>query len=253
MLTFDAVSKAFDLRGGDRLEVVSSFSFDVRKGEVLGIIGPSGCGKTTLLRMLAGLETLSSGSIVIDGQPVAGPGPERAMVFQDFALLPWATVWGNIEFALEPLKLSRADRHARITREVERVGLAGFEKSYPKELSGGMKQRVGLARALAVDPAVLLLDEPFGALDAQTKRLLQDDLTEDLSTTECTALLVTHDMNEAVFLCDRIVVMTNRPASVAKVVEIDRVQPRPDEFRRDQAFTQLVDEVWQELRQHVAF
>ncbi|MPZ51745.1 MAG: ATP-binding cassette domain-containing protein [Acidimicrobiia bacterium] len=251
MLNFDSVAKHYALRDGGSLQAVSDFSVQVDNGQVLGIIGPSGCGKTTILRMLAGLEKPENGTILVDGSPVVGPGRERAMVFQDFALLPWATVRGNIEFALHPIGLSRTERGARVAREVERVGLEGFEDSYPKELSGGMKQRVGLARALAVEPEVLLLDEPFGALDAQTRRMLQDDLTSQLASTGCTTVLVTHDMAEAVFLCDRISVLTNRPSRVSKIVDIPRSQPRPDGFRRDREFSNLVDSIWSELRQHV--
>lgn len=253
MLTFESVSKSFILRGHDTLHVVDDLSLQVDEGEVLGVIGPSGCGKTTLLRMLAGLERPSQGHIRVGGRIIRGPGPERATVFQDFALLPWATVWDNIRFGLEPLKLPKAIRAERIRREIDRVGLAGFESSYPKELSGGMKQRVGLARALAVEPQVLLLDEPFAALDAQTKRLLQDDLSGNLRAAGCTTVLITHDMAEAVFLCDRIVVLSNRPARVAQEVVIEHPQPRPDEFRRAPEFGQLVDAIWQELKQHVRF
>lgn len=252
MLTFDAVAKTYHLRDGSALDAVADFSMEVGAGEVLGIIGPSGCGKTTILRMLAGLERPDKGMILVDQVPIQGPGRERAMVFQDSALLPWATVKGNIEFALQPLRLSKAEREARIAREVGRVGLKGFENSLPKELSGGMRQRVGLARALAVEPQVLLLDEPFGALDAQTKRLLQDDLSNQLASTQCTTVLVTHDMAEAVFLCDRIAVLTGRPSRIATVVDIPHPQPRPDEFRRHRDFSALVDAVWSELRKHVS-
>ncbi|MBX3094182.1 MAG: ABC transporter ATP-binding protein [Cryobacterium sp.] len=245
------LQKVFAQRKKAPLEAVTDFSLDVRRGEVLGLIGPSGCGKTTILRMVAGLDSPSSGSIVVDGKEVTGPGPERAMVFQDFALLPWQSALENVVFGMAATKLSREERVARARAELARVGLSGFEDHLPKALSGGMKQRVGLARALAVNPTVLLLDEPFGALDAQTKTLLQDDMSATLQEEGCTTLLVTHDMSEAVYLCDRIVVLTNRPARISQAFSIDIPRPRGERFRSTPEFTELVDQVWQELKAHV--
>jgi NitT/TauT family transport system ATP-binding protein len=251
IIRISQLHKVFTQRKKAPFEAVADFTLDVRPGEVLGLIGPSGCGKTTILRMVAGLETPTSGVIEVAGREVTGPGPERAMVFQDFALLPWLSALDNVLFGMTAAGVGKEEREARARAELARVGLAGFEDHLPKALSGGMKQRVGLARALAVQPTVLLLDEPFGALDAQTKTLLQDDMSATLREEGCTTLLVTHDMSEAVYLCDRIVVLSNRPARISRTFSIDVPRPRGERFRSTSQFTTLVDEVWQELKQHV--
>jgi NitT/TauT family transport system ATP-binding protein len=251
MIEITRIGKDFQGSDGSDLTALDGVTIRVEEKEFLGIIGPSGCGKTTLLRMLAGLETPSRGEITIRGERVSGPGPERAMVFQDFALLPWAVVAKNVEFPLEIRGVSAADRRAKAQKMIERVGLKGFENSYPKTLSGGMQQRVGLARALVVEPQILLLDEPFGALDAQTKRLLQDDLGKTLSEEGSTAVFITHDMAEAVYLCDRIIVLTSRPGRVAAEFEVALERPRDESMRKQPYFAELVDAIWRELKSMV--
>jgi len=219
------LSKSF-VKGKRTVVALDDFEIDVRAGEIVCLLGPSGCGKTTVLRIVAGLETPTKGRILLRGKPVAGPGPDRGMVFQEFALFPWRTVRKNIEFGPEVKGDPPEERAAASARYVELVGLNGFEDSHPKELSGGMKQRVGIARALANNPAVLLMDEPFGSLDAQTRNLMQKELLRIWTATKNTVLFVTHSVDEAVFLADRIVVMTARPGKVREIIEVGLPRPR---------------------------
>ncbi len=212
----------------DDREIVAlkDFNLQVDDGELVCLLGPSGCGKTTVLRIVAGLEPKSGGRVSVSGEEVSGAGPNRGVVFQEFALFPWRTVRKNIEFGLEVKGIPPCEKEAVSSRYIDLVNLEGFENVHPQQLSGGMKQRVGIARALANDPAVLLMDEPFGALDAQTRNLMQKELLRIWSATEKTILFVTHSVDEAVFLADRIVVMTARPGKVKEIIPIPIPRPR---------------------------
>jgi len=244
------ISKTFMARSkGDKdVEALRSVSFIARNGEFICLVGPSGCGKTTLLRIIAGLERPTNGAVFIDGQMIGAPGPDRGMVFQEYALLPWRTVIGNIELGLEIQGVDYETRRRIADFHVGLVGLHGFENKYPRELSGGMKQRVAIARSLANDPKVLLMDEPFGSLDAQTRNIMQEEVLEIWSKTKKTAIFVTHSVDEAVYLADRIVLLTTRPASVREIFEIRLPRPRDRlhyEFVniRAEILTALSDEV----------
>jgi len=233
-IVVDGVHKRFQ-SGSGTVEALRDVNFSVREGEFVCIIGSSGAGKTTLFRIIAGLEEPTTGSVRLDGDPVEGPGTNRGMVFQEYGLFPWRTVLGNVAFGLEQRKMSGADRRERAMEMIELVGLGEVAESYPKELSGGMKQRVGIARALAVDPEILLMDEPFGSVDAQTKQRLHGELLDIWRETGKTVLFVTHDVDEAVTLADRVVVLTGSPGSVHEVVDIDLDRPRT---RTDEAFAE---------------
>ena len=208
------------------VQALEGVSFDVSDGEFVCIVGPSGCGKTTLFRIIAGLEAATEGTVLLDGERVEGPTPNMGVVFQEYHLFPWRTVRGNVGFALEKTGVDGETRRERVDRLIELVGLEGFGDSYPKSLSGGMKQRVAIARALAADPDLLLMDEPFGAVDAQTREMLQSELLDIWRETEKTVLFVTHDVEEAVKLADRIVVMGKEPGRVDEIVGIDLPRPR---------------------------
>ena len=222
----DGVTKVFRQQGGESVRALDDVSFSVREGEFVCIVGPSGCGKTTLFRIIAGLEAASEGEVRLDGDPVTGPAMDRGMVFQEYGLFPWRTVLENVAFGLEQQDVSEAERLERAHDMIDLVGLDGFADAYPNELSGGMKQRVGIARALAVDPALLLMDEPFGSVDAQTRGMLHDELLDIWSETKKTVLFVTHDVEEAVTLADRVVVLSSGPGTVREVVDIDLARPR---------------------------
>jgi len=208
------------------LVAIEEFTLDVKDGEFLCILGPSGCGKTTILRILAGLVKPSGGKILLKGNEIMGPGSDRGMVFQEFALFPWRTVRKNVEFGMELKKIRKEKRNEVSQKYIDLVGLQGFENSHPYELSGGMKQRVGIARALANDPDILLMDEPFGAIDAQTRNLMQGELLRIWAETGKTLVFITHSVDEAVFLADRIVVMTARPGQIKEVFTIPFDRPR---------------------------
>ena len=208
------------------VEALCDIDLEIRDGEFVSLLGPSGCGKSTLLRIVAGLIPATSGRISVDDKVVTGPGPERAVVFQDYALFPWMTVRDNVEFGLESRDVPRAERRAKSTELLSVIGLTEFGDRYPHHLSGGMKQRVSIARALAVDPSLLLMDEPFGALDAQTRRTLQDELLRIWSAYRKTVLFVTHSIEEAIYLSDRIVVMTARPGRIKAVIDVREPRPR---------------------------
>ena len=230
----------------DEVETVAidDFSLDIKKGELISIVGPSGCGKTTLLRMIAGLLESTSGSILIEGQPCTKPGPERGMVFQDFALFPWRSVRKNVEFGLEIAGVPKQERRERAEKYIKLVGLEKFTNSMVHELSGGMKQRVGIARALVNNPKVVLMDEPFGALDAQTRNIMQAGLIRILNKTDQTIVFITHSVDEAVYLSDRIVILTKRPATIKEIVGIPWERPRD---RASPEFTALRKRILDEL------
>lgn len=221
------VSRIFTKKeDGAGTEALRNVSFDVKDGEFICILGPSGCGKTTLLRIIAGLEVLTSGEITLNEEPITGPDPKRGMVFQQYSLFPWRTILDNITFGLEMQGIKKAEARKQVEKYINLVGLEQFKNSYPYELSGGMQQRAAIARALANEPEVLLMDEPFGALDAQTRNTLQDELLKIWEKRHVTVLFVTHSVDEAVFLSDRIVIMTSRPGKVREIVNVELPRPR---------------------------
>ena len=234
--------------GGGSVLALSSIDFEVRDNEFVTVIGPSGCGKTTLLRIIAGLISYQHGEVSIDSHPVVGPGPERAVVFQNFALLPWTDVLGNVTFGLDVRGATKNDSQAKAKELIKLVGLEGFERRLPKELSGGMQQRVGLARALAVNPRILLMDEPFGALDEQTRRLLQEQLLQLWERERKTVVFITHSMEEAVMLGDRVMLMTPRPGKVKEMIDIPLKRPRPPDIEKSAAFIEIKEYLWENLR-----
>lgn len=252
MVEIRGVSKSFQKTVKDqttRVKALSDVNLSVRPNEFVSIIGPSGCGKTTLLKIIDGLISCDSGEISINGKSVTTPGPDRAVVFQTFALLPWRTVLANVEFSLELRQLPKEERAQTARDYLKRVGLADFENHYPHELSGGMQQRAGLARALAVNPTILLMDEPFGAVDAQTRQLLQEELLELWQRERKTVIFITHSMDEAVYLSDRVVVMTPRPGKVAEVLDVPLERPRnADDVRSDPKFVELTNYIWHSLK-----
>jgi NitT/TauT family transport system ATP-binding protein len=239
-LRVENISKSYQRREGwntiRTLRVLDDVSFSVGDGEFVTVIGPSGCGKSTLLNLAAGLDVATAGKVYIGGRLVDGPGIDRAVVFQDFALFPWLTVLGNVEFGLRSKGLAPDKRRILARKYIDLVGLSGFEDFYPHRLSGGMRQRVGLARALAVEPDALLMDEPFGALDALTREAMQLVLSEIWTTDSRTVLFVTHDIREAVFLSDRILVLTGRPAAVSSEMKIELPRPRDRHHLRFQDY-----------------
>ena len=220
----------------------------VREREFLALLGPSGCGKSTLLYLIGGFLPTETGSILVDGKPVAGPGPDRGIVFQNFALFPWKTVRKNVLYGLERQSLPRDEREKRAQAFIDLVGLTGFEESYPSQLSGGMKQRTAIARTLAFDPRMLLMDEPFGALDAQTRSLMQSELLAIWTKTRKTVIFVSHDVHEAVYLAERVAVMSARPGRIKTIVDT-RFDKDDPEIHRTKVFVDKVDEVWNLVRE----
>lgn len=243
------VGKSYD----GTVEALKEVSLALPAGQLSTLLGPSGCGKTTLLKIIAGLISPSRGEVWVKGKKVEGPGPERAFVFQDFALLPWANVLRNVAFGLELRGLAWEERVKTARDYIARVGLKGFENSYPHQLSGGMKQRVGLARALAVNADILLMDEPFSSVDEQTRRKFQEELLELLQVEKKTVIFVTHSIEEAAYLSDQIVLLSPRPGTVSKIIRpaIERGGRNPDEIRRDKNYLDVVDEIWQILKRYV--
>jgi NitT/TauT family transport system ATP-binding protein len=232
------------------LAVLRDIDLAVFEGELVAIVGPSGCGKSTFLNAVDGLVAVSSGEILVDGRAVDGPGPDRAMVFQHDSLFPWRTVLENVMYGLDLQgRLARAERRARALTLVELVGLAGFAEHYPHELSGGMRQRVNIARALVVEPQLLLLDEPFAALDAQTREFMQVELLKILARARTTALFVTHQINEAVFLANRVVVFSARPAGIKDVIDVDLPPARALALKHHPAFLELERRIWRLIEQ----
>jgi NitT/TauT family transport system ATP-binding protein len=236
----------------NEVEALRSIDLDFPRGKLTTLLGPSGCGKTTLLKIIAGLIEPTSGEVRVNGKLVTGPGPERAFVFQDFALMPWATVMRNVAFGLELKGMGKAERQSIARHYIAEVGLTGFEDKYPHELSGGMRQRVGLARAFAVNAEVLLLDEPFSAVDEQNRRKFQEDLLRLVEKERKTFIFVTHSIEEAVYVSDRIVLLSRRPSRVSQIIEpkVDRTAS-PDAIRRDQGYLDTVEEIWQGLKHYV--
>jgi NitT/TauT family transport system ATP-binding protein len=234
------------------VRALEDVSFDMPKGELTTIIGPSGCGKTTTLKIIAGLVEATSGEVVVDGRLVRGPGPERAFVFQDFALMPWATVLRNVAFGLELRGVGNKEREAIAHEYIRKMNLTGFEGAYPHQLSGGMRQRVGLARAMAVDADILLMDEPFASVDEQIRRKFQEDLLQLLSEEKKSVVFVTHSIEEAVYVSDQIVILTRGPGRVSKVVRpgIDRTGDSQT-IRRSSAYLDCVESIWVELRDYL--
>lgn len=234
------------------VQALKDVSFDLPTGELTSIIGPSGCGKTTTLKIIAGLAEATTGEVLVDGEPVRGPGPDRAFVFQDFALMPWATVLRNAAFGLELRGVARKEREAVAREYIAKVNLTGFEDAYPHQLSGGMRQRVGLARALAVDADILLMDEPFASVDEQIRRKFQEDLLNLLSEEQKTVVFVTHSIEEAVYVSDQIVILTRGPAQVSTIARpgINR-DGDSQSIRRDPAYLDWVERIWDELRDYL--
>lgn len=226
------------------LIALEDFTLEVAEGEFLAIVGPSGCGKSTFLNVVAGLIPPAAGEVRVYGKPVTGPGPDRAVVFQDYALMPWRTVESNVRFGLEMQGRVDSDTKSKIARYIKMVGLAGFERAYPRELSGGMRQRVGLARALVTEPRLLLMDEPFAAVDAMTRELMQEELAKIVATTGQPIIFITHGVDEAVTLADRIAVVTNRPGRIKEIIEVDLPRPRSRASRQLPEFQALRDRVW---------
>ena len=234
------------------VEALRGIDLDFPRGKLTSLLGPSGCGKTTLLKIIAGLIEADGGTVTVEGKTVTRPGPERAFVFQDFALMPWATVMRNVAFGMELSGTRRAEREDIARHYIAEVGLAGFEDKYPHELSGGMRQRVGLARALSVKADVLLLDEPFSAVDEQNRRKFQEDLIRLRTNQKKTFIFVTHSIEEAVYISDRIVLLSPRPGRISQIIEpeIDR-SGDPERIHRDKHYLDTVDEIWRGLKQYV--
>jgi ABC-type nitrate/sulfonate/bicarbonate transport system ATPase subunit len=235
-LRIDNVALRFASPGGMQVTALENISLDIADKEFCVIVGPSGCGKTSLLRLVAGLIEPTEGAILLDGTAISGPGKDRGMVFQSYTLFPWLSVQDNVEFGLRISGIPAALRRETSRRFIAQVGLEGFERLYPKQLSGGMMQRVALARALANDPAVLLMDEPFGALDSQTRSLMQELLLDIWQASHKTVLFITHDIDESILLGDRVYVMTARPGRIKELVEIDLPRPRYVDMLTSDAF-----------------
>src|SRR5579871_1000088 len=244
-----AVAHVYRPARGREVRALDRVSLDVRPREFVALLGPSGCGKSTLLYLIGGFLPVSGGTIRVNGAQVAGPGPDRGIVFQHFALFPWKTVLGNVLYGLEKQGLPRAEREERARSFIDLVGLRGFEDSYPSQLSGGMKQRAAIARTLAIDPGILLMDEPFGALDAQTRGLMQSELLSIWRRSPKTVIFVTHDVQEAVFLAERIVVMSARPGRVKSVVDAAGIDHSDPAVTKSPRFVEKVDEVWGLVRE----
>ena len=247
-IVIDGVSHIYRPPRGRAVLALDHVALEVGNREFVALLGPSGCGKSTLLYLIGGFLPVETGAIRIDGKPVAGPGPDRGIVFQHFALFPWKTVRGNILYGLERQGMAKAERERRAKDFIELVGLTGFEDSYPSQLSGGMKQRTAIARTLAFDPKILLMDEPFGALDAQTRGLMQSELLRIWRRTPKTVIFVTHDVQEAVYLADRVAVMSARPGRIKTIVDTKFKKDDSNIFKQ-KAFVEKVDEIWHLVRE----
>ena len=246
-IVIDRLSHTYRPPRGRPVLALDDVSLEIRNKEFLALLGPSGCGKSTLLYMIGGFLPVETGAIRVDGRPVAGPGPDRGIVFQHFALFPWKTVRANVLYGLERQGMAKQERLAKAQQFIDMVGLKGFEDSYPSQLSGGMRQRAAIARTLAIDPEILLMDEPFGALDAQTRSLMQTELLSIWRRSPKTVVFVTHDVQEAVFLAQRIAVMSARPGRIKEIVECNFDHSDPDLFKT-KPFVEMVDHVWNLVR-----
>ncbi|MCL4541622.1 MAG: ABC transporter ATP-binding protein [Chloroflexi bacterium] len=249
----EGVSKLYETAGKRRQVVaVDGIDLEVDEGEFVALVGPSGCGKSTFLYMVGGFIHPSSGRILVDGRAVTAPGTDRGIVFQEFALFPWKTVLDNVMYGLQEKGLRRKEAEATARKYLEMTNLRGFERVYPKELSGGMKQRVAIARTLAYDPKVLLMDEPFGALDAQTRVIMQDELLRVWQGTQKTVLFVTHSVEEAIHLADRVVIFTARPGRIKEIVPVDLPRPRSREMELfDRRYAELTSRIWRAVEEEV--
>ena len=244
----DHVVKKFNGRGGEMV-ALNGVDMDIHENEFICVVGPSGCGKSTLLNIIGGLDTPTEGKVLVDGKEVDGPGPDRGIVFQQYALFPWLTVEKNVQFGLKLQGKSPEECQEIAQKYIKMVELEQFAKSYPKELSGGMKQRVAIARAYAVNPKVLLMDEPFGALDAQTRTQLQQELLETWEKEQKTCFFITHDVEEAISLAQRVVIMCARPGRVKDIVDIDIPYPRNQETKMTPRFLELKNYIWNQVYQ----
>jgi len=234
------------------VEALRDMSLDFPKGQLTSLLGPSGCGKTTLLKIIAGLLAPNQGEVYVNGQIVTEPGPDRAFVFQDFALMPWASVLRNVAFGLELRKVAKSEREDIARKYIKDVGLDGFENSFPHELSGGMRQRVGLARALSVDSPVLLMDEPFSAVDEQTRRKFQEDLLQLVKEESKTFIFVTHSIEEAVYVSDQVAILLPRPSRVSEIINPSSFKNKDvDSIRKDSEYLDTVEKIWKSLRSYV--
>jgi NitT/TauT family transport system ATP-binding protein len=250
-ISLRGVGKAFPTRGGE-VTALTDVNIDVASGQLLVLVGPSGCGKSTLLDLVGGLSRPTSGEVLLDGRPVTGPGLDRGVVFQQYALYPWRTAQANVEFGLEGKGIARRERRDRARHFLDLVGLSGFADRYPHELSGGMKQRVAIARSLAFDPDVLLMDEPFAALDAQTRDSLQDELLRIWQQTGKTIVFITHGIDEAVYLGQRVAVMTSRPGRIKQIIDIPlESRTAAEDLRSAPEFARYRHEIWALLRDEV--
>jgi NitT/TauT family transport system ATP-binding protein len=241
----------FQPRTNTRLTALDGVSLKIMEGEFVSIVGPSGCGKTTFLAIVDGLIATTAGRILVDGEVMTKPGPDRAVVFQDASLLPWRTVLANVCYGLECLGTGRSEAESRAAHFIAMIGLAGFEHHYPYELSGGMQQRVNLARALVVDPKILLMDEPFASLDAQTRELMQEELLQIWLQARKTVLFVTHQIDEAIYLSDRVVIFSGRPGKVKDIIPVEIERPRPLGVKRDARFHAIEDRIWSLIEEDV--
>ncbi|MEG0952646.1 MAG: ABC transporter ATP-binding protein [Niameybacter sp.] len=244
----DQVKRVFNVRGNE-VVALNGVDLDIMENEFVCVVGPSGCGKSTLLNMIAGLDKPSSGAIYLDGKEVDGPGPERGVVFQQYALFPWLTVEKNVAFGLKLRGMDKTQIEKETKKYLDMVELGAFAKSYPKELSGGMKQRVAIARAYAVNPEVLLMDEPFGALDAQTRTQLQTELLNTWEKEQKTCFFITHDVDEAIILAQRVVIMSARPGRIKEIVDINIPHPRTQETKMTKEFQDLKNYIWGQVYQ----
>ena len=247
-IVVDGVSHLYRPPNGRPVLALDDVSLDIRGREFIALLGPSGCGKSTLLYLIGGFLPIEKGRITVEQKPVAAPGPDRGIVFQHFALFPWKTVRSNVLYGLERMRLPRAEREQRAQKFIDMVGLSGFEESYPSQLSGGMKQRAAIARTLALDPEILLMDEPFGALDSQTRSLMQTELLNIWQGSPKTVIFVTHDVQEAVYLAGRVAVMSARPGRIKSIVDTKFDKNDPD-ILKAKPFVEKVDELWHLVRE----